>query len=454
MSSWLTTPRRPKKETKEKQLTFQTTESGFCTQFNMLLYSYIYANSKGTLLHMCDMPNAIGSRYPFLRNTFDLPKDIQLIDTPIPSSMSLHSNKSSLESELSTYSPSQLRDIAKSFFKLRPEVQIRLKERLTILKVPHIDCTLHLKSNKDTSDVQKILQAVGSIQSLVKPQTIETISSVVFTSSFTSTLTSTITQDQPSFTSSYTSTITQNPPSFTSTLNSTITQAPPSFISSYTSTIVQNPLSFISSYSSTLTSTLTEGVVSFTSTIASTMTQNPPTFTSTISSKVTQNPPSFISSYTSTITQNPTTFFSTLNSTITQNPLSFTSSFASTLTTNILSTVVYESKPTQTKSPTIFVMTDDYSLFEQFLKKADRGWTIFTLPSAKLLSGYDETTFNRLPSQQKNDLYTELLVELTLAQRSDAIITSFKSNVGKFLYLTAGDNTDVRSMDNEPFTLF
>ncbi len=274
MTSWLQTP-RIKRDLKDKQLTFQTTDSGFATQFNTIFYSYLYAKSKNTLLHMCDMPNALGPRYPMLRNTFDLPKDLQVIDTPIPSSMAINAQKSSIETVLSKYSSKELRSQAKEFFKLRPEIQILLKERLDILKIPKVDCTLHLKSDSSTSDTQKILQAVSSVKSSVKKQT-----------------------------------------------------------------------------------------------------------------------------------------------------------------------------------PTIFVMTDDYRLFEMFRKKAETSWILFTLPSTTLLSGYNQKIFNSLPRQQKMEAYMEFLVELTIAQSSDCIVTSFSSNVGKYLYLTAGDKTPVISMDVQVFTPF
>jgi hypothetical protein len=103
---------------------------------------------------------------------------------------------------------------------------------------------------------------------------------------------------------------------------------------------------------------------------------------------------------------------------------------------------------------TVFVMTDDYTSFELFKAKADKSWLVYSLSSATSLVGHTQAQFNLQPLKIKQEMYSQFLTELYIAQRASAIVCTFSSNVGRFLFLTASPKTLLRSLDIPYFTPF
>jgi hypothetical protein len=103
----------------------------------------------------------------------------------------------------------------------------------------------------------------------------------------------------------------------------------------------------------------------------------------------------------------------------------------------------------------IFLMTDNYEMFEQLKAKGDKSWSFTTLPSAKFYAkGHIQGDFNLLPRKTKEDMYYNFLTELTIMKKIPSIICTFSSNVGRFLYLTCDSADKIKSLDTPIFTVF
>jgi hypothetical protein len=112
------------------------------------------------------------------------------------------------------------------------------------------------------------------------------------------------------------------------------------------------------------------------------------------------------------------------------------------------------SKKISSETLTVFVMTDDYTSFELFKAKADKTWLVYSLSSATSLVGHTQSQFNLQPLKIKQEIYNQFLTELYIAQRASAIVCTFSSHVGRFLFLTASPKTLLRSLDVPYFTPF
>jgi len=111
------------------------------------------------------------------------------------------------------------------------------------------------------------------------------------------------------------------------------------------------------------------------------------------------------------------------------------------------------------KELNIFVMTDNYSLYEELVGRGDPSWSITTFeePSAYTASGHTQLEFNLLPQEKRLTLFYQFLTELHIMQRISNLVLTFSSNVGRFLYLTSyaiQDEDNVISLDVPKWSMF
>ena len=111
------------------------------------------------------------------------------------------------------------------------------------------------------------------------------------------------------------------------------------------------------------------------------------------------------------------------------------------------------------KELNIFVMTDNYSLYEEFVARGDPSWSITTLEelSAYTTSGHTQLGFNLLSQEKRTTLFYQFLTELHIMQRIPNLVLTFSSNVGRFLYLTSyavQDEENVISLDVPKWSTF
>ena len=103
---------------------------------------------------------------------------------------------------------------------------------------------------------------------------------------------------------------------------------------------------------------------------------------------------------------------------------------------------------TATTSPSIFIMTDSSTAIEQFKKKADASWRVFSLEQLPL------RTDGRNPVRARLAAYHQSMTELLVMQSIPDIICTLSSDVGKFLYLTVEHANRVVSLDEPKFSVY
>jgi len=98
----------------------------------------------------------------------------------------------------------------------------------------------------------------------------------------------------------------------------------------------------------------------------------------------------------------------------------------------------------------IFLMTDTIPLREAFLKKADRSWKIFYLPTPlPQPEGHVQASFNASPRRMKIAAYNFFMAELMIMQSIPDILCTLSSNVGRFLYYTVEHEDGIMSLDTK-----
>lgn len=87
----------------------------------------------------------------------------------------------------------------------------------------------------------------------------------------------------------------------------------------------------------------------------------------------------------------------------------------------------------------IFVMTDNFTLFDQLQKASPSNWSFTTLdePAFYNQNGHTQFIFNSLTAEKKTELYYQFLTDLHIMQNIPNLIVSFSSHIGRFLYLTS-----------------
>lgn len=87
MTSWIREP--AKKPIEKNSFLFETTEAGFCSQFNNYFYSALYSTSSKLPLYVNDTVNAVSIHYPLIKNTFAPVANVVFTDTGVMSATSL-----------------------------------------------------------------------------------------------------------------------------------------------------------------------------------------------------------------------------------------------------------------------------------------------------------------------------------------------------------------------------
>jgi hypothetical protein len=108
MTSWLKL-NVTKPIAKKSSFLYETTEGGFCSQFNQYLYAVLYAGKEGIPLNVNDTVNAVSMRYPLIKNTFVTPSEISFTDSQVISATSLKKRDVAIRQFLNNIPVDQLR---------------------------------------------------------------------------------------------------------------------------------------------------------------------------------------------------------------------------------------------------------------------------------------------------------------------------------------------------------
>jgi len=103
------------------------------------------------------------------------------------------------------------------------------------------------------------------------------------------------------------------------------------------------------------------------------------------------------------------------------------------------------------KTLEIFVMTDNFSLFQKLKELADSSWSLFTLDSPTQIGHVQENFNTYLTRKEKQYEFNKFLTELLIMQNCPKIICTLSSNVGRYLYLNVESLEFFKSIDVPTF---
>ena len=158
MTSWLkltVTKPIPKKSS----FLFETTDAGFCSQFNQYLYAVLYSAKEGIPLTVNDTVNAVSVRYPLIKNTFVTPSEISFTDSQVISATSLRKREVAIRQFLNNIPVVHLREAARRVFEWNPSLLQKVGPILNGRRLPEeFDVGVHIRAgDKITSGEMKAI---------------------------------------------------------------------------------------------------------------------------------------------------------------------------------------------------------------------------------------------------------------------------------------------------------
>jgi len=101
----------------------------------------------------------------------------------------------------------------------------------------------------------------------------------------------------------------------------------------------------------------------------------------------------------------------------------------------------------------IYLMTDNESVLDK-MRAAEPTWNFHILPPPiSFKDGHDQKTFNSNVDSAKISAFHHFITELYILQKCPKIICTYSSNIGLFLYITRNENTFIRSLDIQKFSI-
>lgn len=211
MTSWIRAPATPKAAEKGRLL-FETTDAGFCSNFNNYLYAYVYSLAEKKDLYVYDRGNAVSFNYPLIHDTFVDISGITFTDSMVASAASVRRNIGRVITTVNALPKNQLREAAQKLFAWNPAlvqkaavilkeaklpmsfdlgVHIRAGDKITTREMNLISMDVYVKaikafqkkSGKDHLDIFVMSDSANSIAQLQKAKdaswTIHTVRSTV-----------------------------------------------------------------------------------------------------------------------------------------------------------------------------------------------------------------------------------------------------------------------------------
>lgn len=147
----------------KKGFYYQTSEAGFCSLFNNLFYSYIYAKNKKIPFFILDKPNPIGLNYPIFKTILSPQVHLKYINSPEKGLIKLGRNEIIIF--LSTLSNDYLRKEAKEFFKWSDFCLENINLMKKEIKRDTFDIGIHIRAgDKITTGEMKEISIESYIQ--------------------------------------------------------------------------------------------------------------------------------------------------------------------------------------------------------------------------------------------------------------------------------------------------
>jgi hypothetical protein len=146
MTSWIKAS-LPKKVEGRPSFFFETNDSGFCSNFNQLLYAYAYSLSESRSLEVYDYSNSVSIHLPLIKNTFGDISGVLYKDSVSINSSSIRRNIGRVMNHVLTTPISRLREIAQRIFQWNRELIPTLEGILASANLPaSFDLGVHIRA--------------------------------------------------------------------------------------------------------------------------------------------------------------------------------------------------------------------------------------------------------------------------------------------------------------------
>lgn len=164
MTSWIKqAPAKKKEEDAIRPFLFETTDSGFCGQFNAYLHSVLFSISEDVPLVVNDSVNSVGIRYPLIQNTFVKIPSVSFTDANILTAINLKKRQLPVMTFVQNMSNTRLRTMGQEVFKWNPAI---LQDTLD---ASGFDVGVHIRTYQGTDRKNATIeQYVNAIQSYQK----------------------------------------------------------------------------------------------------------------------------------------------------------------------------------------------------------------------------------------------------------------------------------------------
>jgi hypothetical protein len=174
MTSWIKVS--PSKQLQPKTLLFETTDGGFCSNFNQFLYAYAYSLAEGKPLQVYDLANCVAITYPLLKNTFVDTNGVSYTDGMTLGMSSTRRSIARVMMNAQTMPVANLRTYAQQIFQWNPNFIPTLQGILSSAELPAaFDIGVHIRvgdrittRDRRTVPVDDYVRAAKKIQADLK----------------------------------------------------------------------------------------------------------------------------------------------------------------------------------------------------------------------------------------------------------------------------------------------
>jgi len=149
MTSWIRAQYVPGKAIIGRPILFETTDAGFCANFNQYLYAYAYAamQPEQKALTVYDLQNCLSPSLPLIKNSFADVSGVTFVDSLPPSAQNIRKQFPKVMATVTALPIESLRATAQDIFRWSPAVENMAKDILEQAKLPAaFDLGIHIRA--------------------------------------------------------------------------------------------------------------------------------------------------------------------------------------------------------------------------------------------------------------------------------------------------------------------
>ena len=178
MTSWILAKSQTQKRPELKGLFFETTDAGFCSNFNQFLYAYAFSLSEARPLEVYDLSSPVSITYPLIKNTFEEIEGVTYKDSMSITSSSMRRLMPRIMSNAMNLPMASLRGIAQRIFQWNSSLIKSLEGILVSANLPKkFDLGIHIRvgdrivtRDRKSVTVEEYIRAAKKVQVNLKKE--------------------------------------------------------------------------------------------------------------------------------------------------------------------------------------------------------------------------------------------------------------------------------------------